>query len=56
MANAGASLQLLAKANPDIDEVRAALKDIVDDGQRASAVLDGIRSMFRNDHGARTTP
>ena len=55
IANAGASLQLLAKAKPDIDEVRAALKDIVDDGQRASAVLDGIRSMFRNDHGARTT-
>ena len=53
--NAGASLQLLAKAKPDMDDVRAALKDIVDDGQRASAVLDGIRSMFRNDHGARTT-
>ena len=53
--NANASLQLLAKTKPDMDDVRAALKDIVDDGQRASAVLDGIRSMFRNDHGARTT-
>ena len=29
------------------------MKHIVDYGQRASAVLDGIRSMFRNDHGAR---
>jgi PAS domain S-box-containing protein len=53
--NADTSLQLLAKAKPDMDDVRAALKDIVDDGQRARAVLDGIRSMFRNDHGARTT-
>ena len=53
--NAGASLRLLTKAKPDMDDVRAALKDIVDDGQRAHAVLDGIRSMFRNDHGARTT-
>ena len=52
--NAGAGLQLLAKAKPDMDDVRAVLKDIVDDGQRASAVLDGIRSMFRNDHGARS--
>ena len=52
--NADAGLQLLAKAKPDMDDVRAVLKDIVDDGQRASAVLDGIRSMFRNDHGART--
>ena len=55
VANAGASLLLLAEGKLDIDEVRAALKDIVNDGQRASAVLDGIRSMFRNDHGARTT-
>jgi len=55
IANAGASLRLLAKAKPDIDEVRAALRDIVDEGQRASSVLDGIRSMFRNDHGERTT-
>ena len=53
--NADTSLQLLAKAKPDMDDVRAALKDILDDGQRARAVLDGIRSMFRNDHGARTT-
>jgi PAS domain S-box-containing protein len=53
--NADASLQLLANANPDMDDVRAVLKDIVDDGQRARAVLDGIRSMLRHDHGTRTT-
>ncbi len=53
--NADAGLQLLATAKPDMDDVRAVLKDIVDDGQRARAVLDGVRSMFRNDHGARIT-
>ena len=52
LLNANAGLQLLAKANPDMDDLRAALKDIVDEGDRASAVFDGIRSMFRNDHGA----
>ena len=52
--NADAGLQILANAKPDMDDLRAALKDIVDDGQRARAVLDGIRSMFRNDQGART--
>ncbi len=53
--NADAGLQLLAEAKPDMDEMRALLKDIADDGHRARAVLDGIRSMFRNDHGARTS-
>jgi PAS domain S-box-containing protein len=53
--NADAGLQLLAEAKPDMDEMRAVLKDIADDGHRARAVLDGIRSMFRNDHGTRTT-
>jgi PAS domain S-box-containing protein len=53
--NATTGLQLLAKAKPDIGDMRAILKDIFDDGKRARAVLDGIRSMFRNDHGARTT-
>jgi PAS domain S-box-containing protein len=52
--NADAGLRLLAKAKPDMDDVRAALKHVVDDGQRATAVLDGIRSMFRKEHGART--
>jgi signal transduction histidine kinase len=52
--NADAGLQLLAEAKPDMDEMRAILKDIADDGHRARAVFDGIRSMFRNDHGAKT--
>ena len=53
--NADAGLQLLAKVKPDMDEMRAILKDIADDGHRARTILDGIRSMFRNDRGERTT-
>jgi len=53
--NASAGLRFLAKTKPDLDDARAVLKDILDNGHRAGAVLDGIRSMFRNDHGARIT-
>jgi PAS domain S-box-containing protein len=49
--NASAGLRFLAKTKPDMDDARAVLKDILDNGHRAGAVLDGIRSMFRSDHG-----
>ena len=47
--SAETGLVLLAKPDFDVDDVRRVLKRIIDDGQRASAVLDGIRSMFRKD-------
>ena len=46
VANGNASLRWLARATPDLDEARAALEYIVNDGHRASEVIDGIRSMF----------
>jgi len=50
--NANAALRLLTKATPDLDEVRASLEDIVDDGHRAGEVIGGVRSMFKKDaHG-----
>jgi PAS domain S-box-containing protein len=52
--NADAGVRFLAQAKPDMAEARAALNRIVDNGYRAEAVLAGIRSMFRNDHGARS--
>ncbi|MBR0778991.1 PAS domain-containing protein [Bradyrhizobium diazoefficiens] len=52
--NAEAALQMLSATTPDLDETRAVMKGIVDDAQRARMVLDGIRSMFRNDGGARS--
>ena len=45
----GACLRLLASPEPDLDQVREALRRMVDDGQRASNILANIRTMFRND-------
>jgi len=47
MTNAGTSLALLDRAPPDLPEAREALEDIVADAERAGAVLDGIRAVFR---------
>jgi PAS domain S-box-containing protein len=49
VTNANAGLRWLDRPEPDVNEVRALLKRIVDDGHRASAVIAGIRSMFRKD-------
>ena len=51
-ANGQAALRWLTRATPDTEEARAALKRIVDDSHRASAVISGIRSMYKKDlHG-----
>ena len=47
--SAETGLVMLAKPDFDVDDARRVLKRIIDDGQRASAVLDGIRSIFRKD-------
>jgi signal transduction histidine kinase len=45
-ANGSAALRLLELAPPDIEEARSALNDVVDDGHRASQVLDNLRILF----------
>jgi signal transduction histidine kinase len=45
-ANAAAAMHLLALVPPDLDEARAALSDLIDDGHRASQVLDNLRVLF----------
>lgn len=45
--NAEAALQCLTSARPDLDDVRVALQDVLDDAHRASQVIYGIRSMFK---------
>jgi signal transduction histidine kinase len=47
-ANGSAALAFLGKGPADLQEVEAALNDIVEDSQRISGALDGIRSMVRN--------
>jgi C4-dicarboxylate-specific signal transduction histidine kinase len=47
LANAEASLHVLNTPAPDLADVRAALADIVEDGQRAGTVIQKMRSMLR---------
>jgi C4-dicarboxylate-specific signal transduction histidine kinase len=49
VVNANAGLRWLARAEPDVDEVRSLLKRIISDGHRASRVIVSIRSMFGKD-------
>jgi signal transduction histidine kinase len=52
VANGNAGLRWLARDKPDLDEVSAALKRIVDNGHRMSERIGGIRTMFKKDaHG-----
>jgi signal transduction histidine kinase len=45
-ANGAAAMHLLGLVSPDLDEARAALSDVIDDGHRASQVLDNLRVLF----------
>lgn len=45
--NSNAALRWLANVTPDLDEVQAALKSIMDEGRRAGEVIGRIRMMFR---------
>jgi signal transduction histidine kinase len=54
VTNADAGLRLLDRSVPDLDETKAALKEIADDGRRAGAVIGSIRAMFQSDARSRT--
>ena len=45
--NANACLGLLSDRAPEVDEVRAALEDMVNDAERASAIVERVRVMSR---------
>lgn len=51
--NAEAALQCLTGARPDLDDARAALRDVLDDAHRAGRVIFGVRSMFSKGASAR---
>jgi PAS domain S-box-containing protein len=46
VTNANFSLRQLSASNPKLDELRAAITEIVNDGSRASAVISRIRGML----------
>lgn len=47
LSNAQAALQLLARSSPDIDEVRGALQDIVQEDNRASQVIQRLKTLLK---------
>jgi PAS domain S-box-containing protein len=47
LSNAQAALRFLARENPDLNEIREILGDIVHADKRAGAVISGLRSMLR---------
>ena len=49
MAQAGAALVLLKRGAPDLEGVRAAITDIVDDAERAAKVIRSVRALFRKE-------
>jgi signal transduction histidine kinase len=54
ITSADAGLLWLDRAIPDVDEAKAAFKQIVTDGQRAGAVIGSIRAIFKKDVRTRT--
>jgi signal transduction histidine kinase len=55
ITNADAALRWLERLVPDLDEAKAALRAIGDDGRRAGAVIGSIRAMFKTDTRNRTS-
>lgn len=49
VSNAQTARRLLDRDAPDVDEVRDALHDIADDGNRASRIIDRVRSLVRKE-------
>jgi PAS domain S-box-containing protein len=47
VSNGSACLRWLAGAQPDLDEIRNALRDMVQDGKRAGDIIAGIRAMTK---------
>jgi signal transduction histidine kinase len=55
ITGADAGLRWLDRTTPDLDEAKAAFKQIIDAGRRAGAVIDGIRAIFKKDARNRTS-
>jgi signal transduction histidine kinase len=55
IANADAGLNWLNRTTPDLDQTKASLNQIILDGHRAGAMIDGIRAVFRKDARNRTS-
>ncbi len=54
LINVSASLNWLDRPAPDFDEARKAMKQAASNGERVSAVVDSVRSLFKRDVHSRT--
>src|SRR5216684_4123399 len=54
ITGADAGFRWLDRTTPDLDEAKAAFKQIIHAGHRAGAVIDGIRAIFKKDARNRT--
>jgi len=52
VSNAQPAKRLLERQQPDLDEAREALTDIVNDGSRASDIIKNVRSLVRKEQRA----
>src|SRR6266849_5572693 len=55
ITGADAGFRWLDRTTPDLDEAKAAFKQIIHAGHRAGAVIDGIRAIFKKDARNRTS-
>ncbi|MGF9564992.1 PAS domain S-box protein [Neorhizobium sp. BT27B] len=49
VASGGAALRWLTRPTPDVDRAKESLKNVMDDGRRASEIVTRIRKMFRKE-------
>lgn len=49
VSNAEATKRLMEAEQPDLEEISEALNDIIDDGNRASTIINNVRSLVRKE-------
>jgi signal transduction histidine kinase len=54
VTNVRAGLRWLGTAEPNLEETRAALQNVVKDGNRAAEVIDSVRAMFKKEQTERS--
>jgi signal transduction histidine kinase len=54
ITNVGAGLRWLGAAEPNLGETRAALQNVIKDGNRAAEVVDTVRAMYKKEQTDKT--
>ncbi|MGB8632971.1 MAG: HAMP domain-containing sensor histidine kinase, partial [Xanthobacteraceae bacterium] len=54
VTNVGAGLRWLGATEPNLEETRVALQNVVKDGNRAAEVIDSVRAMFKKESTGKT--